>query len=393
MVSIRDFVDMALNLGIESYAGDGTYHRDDVYDYAADFFEYYSDDGRFYTWDDIRTSIVAVFDNSDDYHSNFIMFIDRVYRLFRNESIFTQSIPYQYMRRNRWEAPIVPKLSNTFEINPFKYLVGLEIEVADNGVSNHAIPSEFTDKGITKWDCVHDGSLDCGSEFRLRQISNGDSLLTEISNFCRKMKHKGYGVDNTCGVHMHIDFKKSNLALLKKLILFYSRYEKYIYDIVGAERAERRYSQPLRYNYGYGEGNSPHRFRFTPLTNAMGAENLKEFKQKYYQCSDYEEVEHYKYYDGRYSGFNVHSVFLNGTVELRYLGGTLNERYITAWVLFNLSIVDMFNYAASDERYGAFSLNSNTAPRRKEFLEWLTPFGKSQYRKLQRSFLYEGRKK
>jgi hypothetical protein len=104
-------------------------------------------------------------------------------------------------------------------------------------------------------------------------------------------------------------------------------------------------------------------------------------------------VEHYKYYDGRYSGFNVHSVFLNGTVELRYLGGTLNERYITAWVLFNLSIVDMFNYAASDERYGAFSLNSNTAPRRKEFLEWLTPFGKSQYRKLQRSFLYEGRKK
>ena len=393
MVDIDEFVEAAINLGIEGYDGNGTYHRDDVYEYAADFFEFYSDGGVFYSWNEIRTSIVEVFDNSDDYNSDFVTFIDRVYSLFRIEGMFIQNTSHRHLRRNRWEAPIVPKLSKTFEINPFKDLVGLEIEVDDRNVSSHAMPSEFVDRGVTKWDCVHDGSLDCGSEFRLRQISNGDSLLNEISKFCRKMKQKGYGIDNSCGVHMHIDFKKSNLTLLKRLILFYSRYEKYIYDIVGADRADRRYSQPLRHNYGYGRGGNHQRFRFTPLTDAMEAENLKEFKQKYYQSTDYEEVEHYKYYDGRYSGFNVHSVFLNGTVELRYLGGTLNERYITAWVLFNLSIVDMFNYAASDERYGAFALNSTTVPRRKEFLKWLTPFGKSQYRKLQRSFLYEGRKK
>ena len=188
---------------------------------------------------------------------------------------------------------------------------------------------------------------------------------------------------------MHIDFADSNLSQLKKLIRFYSRYEKYIYEVVGTERSERRYSQSLRHSY------EPSMFRFAPLTNAMTAENLKEFKEKFYESTEYEELEHYKYYNGRYSGFNVHSIFLNGTLELRYLRGTLNERYITSWVLFNLSIIDMFInekiYNQSD--VDMFGLGSSLAPNRKEFLMWLTPFGKSQYRKLQRSFLYETRKK
>jgi len=203
------------------------------------------------------------------------------------------------------------------------------------------------------------------------------------------MKQKGYGIDNSCGVHMHIDFADSNLSQLKKLIRFYSRYEKYIYEVVGTERSERRYSQSLGHKY------DTNMFRFAPLTDAMTAVNLKEFKEKFYESTNYDELEHYKYYNGRYSGFNVHSIFLNGTLELRYLRGTLNERYITSWVLFNLSIIDMFvndtNQSMRDiERYERIL---GSAPSRKEFLMWLTPFGKSQYRKLQRSFLYETRKK
>ena len=389
MINLENFANTAINLGVESYEGVSIYSRGEIYDYAGDLFDNFAEDGEFFSWDDVRCAMTSIFDDDYDFDSEFVVFLERVYRLFRNQGMFNPSRSNPRAYRSRWESPVVSKVSKTFDVNPFTQLVGLEIEVEDRNVSSHAVSSEFTEEGITKWDCVHDGSLDCGSEFRLRQISNGDSLLSEISKFCRKMKQKGYGIDSSCGVHMHIDFADSNLSQLKKLIRFYSRYEKYIYEVVGTERSERRYSQSLGHKY------DTNMFRFAPLTDAMTAVNLKEFKEKFYESTNYDELEHYKYYNGRYSGFNVHSIFLNGTLELRYLRGTLNERYITSWVLFNLSVIDMFvndtNQSMRDiERYERILGN---APSRKEFLMWLTPFGKSQYRKLQRSFLYETRKK
>ena len=62
--------------------------------------------------------------------------------------------------------------------------------------------------------------------------------------------------------------------------------------------------------------------RFAPLADAMNSSNLKEFKTDFYNTENYRDAQSYKYYDGRYSGFNVHSIFSNGTLELRYLRGS-----------------------------------------------------------------------
>jgi len=77
----------------------------------------------------------------------------------------------------------------------------------------------------------------------------------------------------------------------------------------------------------------------------MTTTNLRDFKLAYYDCGSsrqaqaYTERELRKYYDGRYWGLNVHSIFLNGTVEVRHLHGTLDPNEINSWALINLAMV------------------------------------------------------
>ena len=72
----------------------------------------------------------------------------------------------------------------------------------------------------------------------------------------------------------------------------------------------------------------------------MRTNNLRAFKVSYYDRERYEQLETYKYYDGRYFGTNIHSVFLNNTLELRHLEGTLDDHKINTWIMTNLALVD-----------------------------------------------------
>ena len=368
--------------------------------FARDLFDQFFYEEHPESWRDVENALIYVSEEPYEYRDAIGGFFVDTCETFRtalsrhgyfdndnhDHRIFTQ-MTY----RERWEAPVIRKESNTFTENPYGHLVGLEIELNDTDVDKHASQVDFGDEeGDTIWDCVHDGSLSSGSEFRLRTITNGDKLLDNISTFCKTMKGKGYSTDDTCSVHMHIDFAKANLSKLKNLIRFYSRYEQYIYDVVGEERKGIRFSQALRKTHRDGKiFSNPDELRFGPLTDAMGERSLRKFKEKYYEREHYTEVQHHKYYDGRYSGFNVHSVFLNGTLELRYLRGTLNERYIRSWVMFNLHIIDNFIRNANTDQLLLYSKNE---PTRKEFFNWLGEGAKESYRKLQKSYRYEANK-
>ena len=405
MIGKEQFVETLQESGMP-FDRDNAYDDDEAHDLylkAKDFRDTYWDmfcyESNPESWLDVENTIIHILENRRDYRhdcdgyftdycSDFLMglrdynYVDRnnPYNLFRQRR----------NRRYRWEAPLLTKESNTFIENPYNHLVGLEIELTDDSVDEHIEEHEVADTdGDLKWDCVHDGSISMGSEFRLRTITNGDKLLNEISSFCKIMKNKGYGIDNSCGVHMHIDFRNGNLTKLKKIINFYSRYEQFIYDVVGEDRKGLRFSQALRKTHSDGElYSSPSEFRFGPLADAMNSANLREFKKDYYQTEHYEDAQYSKYYDGRYSGVNVHSVFLNGTLELRHLRGTINENYIRNWVMFNLHVVDKFmrHNTTSDE---VILLHSNQKPTKNEFYGWLDEGAIDTYKKLKNSFKYE----
>ena len=239
------------------------------------------------------------------------------------------------LNRQRWNAPIRRKASDTFVSNPYPYYVGVEIETNESDVNKYVTAKdvETIDEYQAIWDCQHDGSLENGSEFALREIKNGDAILTEVTAFCEMLKDYGYKTDHSCGVHVHVDFTEGNLDTLKRAINMYRKYEPIIYDFVGADRIRKRFSKPLT-------DSSWKTIDFPPLREAMRTNNLRAFKVSYYDRERYESLETYKYYDGRYFGTNIHSVFLNNTLEFRHLEGTLDSRKINTWIMTNLALVD-----------------------------------------------------
>ena len=237
--------------------------------------------------------------------------------------------------RERWGANIRRKYSDTFASNPYPYYVGVELETNESNVNKYVLMNDVWDSEDegARWDCQHDGSLINGSEFALRQITNGDNIIREVSEFCNMLREYNYGTDDSCGVHVHIDFSEGNLSTLKRAVSLYQRYEPIIYEFVGADRIRKRYSKPL--TDGVNDG-----LHFPPLREAMRTNNLRAFKVSYYDRERYEQLETYKYYDGRYFGTNIHSVFLNNTLELRHLEGTLDDHKINTWIMTNLALVD-----------------------------------------------------
>ena len=254
----------------------------------------------------------------------------------------------------RWESEFRKVESSEFDENSYKYFVGVEMEVNDSQVKRHIRERELTsdnkeacfpDTSKSTWDCVHDGSLNCGSEFRLREVYQGDRLFKEVRDFCMLLQGRAYKIDDTCSVHIHIDAIDMNLNSLKNLIKLHRRYEEFLYDSVSPLRINERFCRPTKSTRPSLTRNPARKYSFTPLGNAMTTTNLRDFKLAYYDCGSsrqaqaYTERELRKYYDGRYWGLNVHSIFLNGTVEVRHLHGTLDPNEINSWALINLAMV------------------------------------------------------
>lgn len=275
---------------------------------------------------------------------------------------------------SRWNARFRKVESEAFDENPYKYFVGVELEVNDSKVINHiretdlspdGTVAQFPDSSKTNWDCVHDGSLNCGSEFRLREVYQGDRILDEVRKFCIFLNERGYKIDNSCSVHIHIDAKDMNLKSLKYLIQMHRRYENFLYEFVRPSRKDARFCRPTD---GQNEGIL---YSFAPLNPAMRTNTLREFKRAYYGCGSsrsdaYADQESHKYYDGRYWGLNVHSIFLNGTVEVRHLHGTLDPDVINSWILINLAMVHKAIQGLT--RRERRTLNYSNEPNLREFM-------------------------
>jgi len=276
---------------------------------------------------------------------------------------------------SRWNARFRKVESEVFDENPYEHFVGVELEVNDSRVINHIRESDLSSDGSvasypespqTNWDCVHDGSLNCGSEFRLREVYQGDQILDEVRKFCVFLNERGYKIDDTCSVHIHIDAKDMNLKSLKYLIQMHKRYEDFLYEFVRPSRKDTRFCRPTK-RTGSAADLAP--YAFTPLNDAMRTDNLREFKKAYYGCGStnaYAEQETHKYYDGRYWGLNVHSMFLNGTVEVRHLHGTIDPDVINSWILINLAMVH--KAIQGPTRRERRTLNYSNEPTLREFM-------------------------
>jgi hypothetical protein len=201
------------------------------------------------------------------------------------------------------------------------------------------------------WGATRDGSVEVlgggGVEIQtppMRLIA-GEK---EITNFCKSVKKIGWGVNDPCGLHVHIDAKDiSDSPLLSKRV--FTTYFVLDYSILAMLPEDRRsnvFCAPLDkkkartllrwsqrvYNKGFDIDD-------VIATKATKTSFLEMFYKSEISNVPREIATHYN--EARYHGINFHNLFgRTKTIEIRYLEGTIDYDLILKWTAFHQHIID-----------------------------------------------------
>lgn len=185
------------------------------------------------------------------------------------------------------------------------------------------IPKEF---GVAT-----DGSL--GSEGIEIQtpILGGKAGEETIKNVGKELLKNKFYVDNTCGLHIHLDAVdlQNNPEILKRVWAFYIVFEDVILSFLPRSRRQNNYCRLLK-----------NQFHVAEVVNTYDMENLEKL---WYRSNHKGRIKGYKrdkYHDSRYSGINFHSLLAYGHIEIRYHSGTINPFKILEWANLHLQILD-----------------------------------------------------
>ena len=182
-----------------------------------------------------------------------------------------------------------------------------------------------------------DGSLSSkGVELQTPKLrgQNGENLVRKIT---RLLNDRDFRVDRSCGLHVHIDGvdlsprtrTKHNPQTIKNLLMLYITYEDVIQSILPRSRRNNRYAQHVRNNFHCAE-----------IEQCNSLESIEKLWYRVAKRKDlkYQKDQHYN--STRYNGLNLHSLFSDGHLEIRYHSGTINAEKILHWCQLHLAMVD-----------------------------------------------------
>jgi hypothetical protein len=221
-----------------------------------------------------------------------------------------------------------------FKINPSKRHIAAEIEVAgvkSEFISDPNVPT--ISRVVKKWQgaIVEDGSLPSdGFEINTAPAS-GDLYVEQIKEICDILNSRDAKVNNSCGLHIHVNAQDHNFYDIKKLAYLYEKIEPALFSIISPGRKSSRYCLPCgpKYVVNLEKGIYP-------------KDTEKILKKNIYNNED--ENKHYlrtnKYHDARYNAMNLHSWVYRGSIEFRMHHGTTNARKIQNWGILLAGILD-----------------------------------------------------
>ena len=204
---------------------------------------------------------------------------------------------------------------DTFSINKFERLVGVEIETIADEEPNDLHPESFRRS--------YDGSIEGehGCEY-ISKPMNGDQLFHEIDAMGDYLWNEEYHMNRTCGLHIHIDARDLFYKELKGIMLVVKSFEDTIFSMLPNSRSKTNWCKKL------------------PISkqNIMQMHSDSDFIASWYDyCGEYPSMD--KYNDSRYHGLNLHARVYLGTIEFRYHSGTNNKTKIKNWITICQSIV------------------------------------------------------
>ena len=209
-------------------------------------------------------------------------------------------------------ATIAPAIDYTFNRN-----FGIEIEAYN--CTRERLARELTAAGINvqvegynhtdhtdHWKLVTDSSLSGNNTFELvSPILHGEQGLEELEKVCWVLDLCNAKVNDTCGLHVHMDAAEFDLSTWKNLILTYKRLEGVIDNFMPRSRRNNRYCKGLS------------AITETSIKNARSISDLRT-----------------AFLHNRYHKVNLEAYARHRTVEFRQHGGSTNFTKMSAWIHF-----------------------------------------------------------
>ena len=230
-------------------------------------------------------------------------FVQNVYKRMMQE--ITQSAAQE-------ATTVLPQLDYTFNRN-----FGVEIEAYN--CTRERLARELTAAGIRvnverynhtdhtdHWKLVTDSSLSGNNTFELvSPILYGEQGLEELEKVCWVLDLCNAKVNDSCGLHIHMDAAEFDLQTWKNLIITYKRLEKVIDYFMPLSRRNNRYCKTLT---------------TISETTINRASNISDLRAAFAH--------------NRYHKVNLEAYARHRTVEFRQHGGSTNFTKMSAWIHF-----------------------------------------------------------
>lgn len=196
------------------------------------------------------------------------------------------------------------------------------------------------------WNCGHDGSIRAPGSRRKAEFASpilrGETGLKETHEAVAKIRDRGAGVNESCGVHVTITFPANNGAALARLVCLFAHYEDGLYGSTGSPR--RRQGTFAKSIKRHGAGRTGNKAK----AEAASSEARRD----------------------RFHALNLtHIARGKNRVEFRLFSGSTNPDKIVAWVRLVLAIAEYalkssravgFDDRSKDTRFGGPATRSLT---------------------------------
>ena len=179
--------------------------------------------------------------------------------------------------------------------------------------------------------------------------------ITTIQEIVRKLRSAGANVNDSCGIHVHVDASQHDVRTLRNLVNIMASKEDLLYKALDVEVERERYCKKVD-------------AKFLEELNKKRPKQMQDLEDIWYDGYGYNRHAHYN--NSRYRALNLHSVFTKGTVEFRLFNSTLHAGEVKSYIQLCLAI----NNQALTQK-SASRAKTQSANEKYTFRTWLLRLG------------------
>ncbi|ACY13354.1 amidoligase family protein [Haliangium ochraceum] len=147
--------------------------------------------------------------------------------------------------------------------------------------------------------------------------------IETLQQIVRAVRRAGSRVNDSCGIHIHIDGARFDAKALRNLVKMTNKQEELIEHALGISAMRRR-----QYCRGVDQN-------FLDTIERLRPDNLEDLNRAWYGFHN-QNPAHYD--SSRYRGVNLHNIWFRGTLEYRWFESTLHAGKVKAYIQFALAL-------------------------------------------------------